>query len=198
MELARLEAGKEHREISEFDAAALLTELGDINQPMARNQGLFLRVSGPPMLTVEGDSGKVRRLLQNLILNALKYTRQGGVSVSWGEDKANWWLIVEDTGPGLPSASGESMVLGLTEATASARESDEKTAAGQGNISQVLTPKPAAGDPGTTQHQSGEGIGLSIVKRLCELLDASLELASSAHAGTTFRVVLPRRYQIAA
>jgi signal transduction histidine kinase len=44
-------------------------------------------------------------------------------------------------------------------------------------------------------HQAqGEGIGLSIVKRLCELLDASLELQSEAGRGTIVRVVLPRHY----
>ena len=48
--------------------------------------------------------------------------------------------------------------------------------------------------PPAPQH-AGEGIGLSIVKRLCELLDASLELTSSAESGTTFRVVLPREYK---
>ncbi|PKL75638.1 MAG: ATPase, partial [Candidatus Melainabacteria bacterium HGW-Melainabacteria-1] len=42
--------------------------------------------------------------------------------------------------------------------------------------------------------QAGEGIGLSIVKRLCEVLEASLELESSAGKGSTFRVTLPRRY----
>ena len=41
-------------------------------------------------------------------------------------------------------------------------------------------------------HQPGEGIGHSIVKRLCELLDVSLEIASSPEAGTTLRVVFPR------
>src|SRR6186997_2254909 len=41
---------------------------------------------------------------------------------------------------------------------------------------------------------AGEGIGLSIVKRLCEILDASLELESSEGEGTTFRVMFPRRY----
>ena len=40
----------------------------------------------------------------------------------------------------------------------------------------------------------GEGIGLSIVKRLCELLDASLELETAPGTGTTFRVVFPRSY----
>jgi signal transduction histidine kinase len=40
----------------------------------------------------------------------------------------------------------------------------------------------------------GEGIGLSIVKRLCELLDAAVELDSTPNVGTTFRVVFPRRY----
>jgi len=45
---------------------------------------------------------------------------------------------------------------------------------------------------------AGEGIGLSIVKRLCELLDASLELETAAGEGTTFRVVLPRVYPDAA
>src|ERR1700681_677507 len=41
---------------------------------------------------------------------------------------------------------------------------------------------------------AGEGIGLSIVKRLCELLDATLELETAPGAGTTFRVVLPCSY----
>jgi two-component sensor histidine kinase len=44
------------------------------------------------------------------------------------------------------------------------------------------------------QVPTGEGIGLSIVKRLCEMLDASLELESSEGEGTTFRVTFPRRY----
>jgi len=42
--------------------------------------------------------------------------------------------------------------------------------------------------------ESGEGIGLSIVKRLCELLDATIELKSIPNVGTTFRILFPRRY----
>jgi len=132
---------------------------------------------------------------KNLLVNALKYTEAGGVSVSWGGEKENWWVMVKDTGPGMLTEAGTSMADGLQEATASAKESDEKSAVLKGEASQVLPPKATATPTRPSQLQPGEGIGLSIVKRLCELLDASLEIASSAEAGTTFRVVFPRRYR---
>lgn len=196
MELARLQAGQETRKIAPFDAAAMITEMGEAHQPYARKRHLFLTLEGPAQLAVEGDAEKARRLTKNLLGNALKYTPSGGVDVTWGEEKETWWLMVKDTGPGMLSGPGAPLVEGLQEATASAKESDDKTAARKGETSNVL---PAPWDAATTvapsRHQPGEGIGLSIVKRLCELLDASLEIASSAETGTTFRVVFPRRYR---
>jgi len=195
MDLARLEAGQENRQIADFDAGGLISDLCDLNQPFAKERNLFLKAEGPAQLPAEGDAEKVRRVAKNLLVNALKYTESGGVSVSWGEEKENWWLMVKDTGPGMLTEAGTSMADGLQEATASAKESDEKSAALKGETSQVLPPKDTATPTRPSQHQPGEGIGLSIVKRLCELLDASLEIASSAEAGTTFRVVFPRRYR---
>jgi signal transduction histidine kinase len=192
MELARLQAGQETRRIAAFDAAVLLHELCAAHQPYARESRLFLAVEGPARLTVEGDAEKTRRLAKNLVGNALKYTPCGGVSVTWGQEKETWWLMVKDTGPGLLSGPGSPLVTGLQQATASAKESDERTAAGEGEASKVLPPPTdAASAEAPSPHQAGEGIGLSIVKRLCELLDASIEIASSAEAGTTFRVVFP-------
>ncbi len=196
MDLARLEAGQEDRAIAAFDAGALITELCDANQPFAHERKLFLKTEGPANLDVEGDADKVRRVAKNLLVNALKYTVEGGVTVGWGEEKENWWLSVKDTGPGMLTDEGTSMVDGLQEATASAKESDEKSAAIKGETSQVLpSPEEPATPTAHSRHHPGEGIGLSIVKRLCELLDASLEIASSAGSGTTFRVVFPRRYR---
>jgi signal transduction histidine kinase len=195
MELARLEAGQEKRKLAAFDAAELIAKLCDSNQPFARERKLFLKTKGPSRLAVEGDADKVRRLAKNLLVNALKYTDDGGVIVSWGEEKENWWLMVKDTGPGMLPGGGESLKAGLQEATASAKESDEKSAASKGETSQVLAaPGDTAFRTRSAHEQPGEGIGLSIVKRLCELLDASLEIASSAETGTTFRVVFPRHY----
>jgi signal transduction histidine kinase len=197
MELVRLQAGQETRKIGPFDAAVLLTELCAAQQPFARERQLFLKVQGPARLAVDGDAEKTRRLAKNLVVNALKYTPSGGVEVTWGEEKENWWLMVMDTGPGMLSGPGTPLVAGLQEATASARESDDKTTASKGEASHVLPgPWDAATSSAHSRHQPGEGIGLSIVKRLCELLDASIEIASSAETGTTFRIVFPYSIRI--
>ena len=49
-------------------------------------------------------------------------------------------------------------------------------------------------DARRVHHQPGQGLGLSIVKRLCELLDATLEIDSKTDGGSTFRILLPRQY----
>jgi two-component sensor histidine kinase len=119
------------------------------------------------------------------------------VAVSWGVEGESWWLKVKDTGPGLRAGPAAPILTGLKEATIAAREAEEKTAVKEGKRPSVLD-QAAAGTgvvPGSGRQQAGEGIGLSIVKRLCELLDASIEMTSSAESGTTFRVVFPRDYR---
>jgi signal transduction histidine kinase len=192
MTLARLEAGQERRQVAPFDAAKVLAELCTANQPLATGRKLFLRTEGPASLPVEGDAGKMRRLVQNLLFNALKYTEEGGVTVKWGEEQNSWWVSVKDTGPGVLAGPSAPIAAGLKEATASARETDPPAA---GSL-EVLPPA-AGGSQAAPQprvQSAGEGIGLSIVKRLCELLDASVELASSPDNGSTFRVLFPRVY----
>jgi signal transduction histidine kinase len=196
MDLARLEAGHEHRTIEPFDAGALLLELCRVARPTATVKQLYLRTDGPTSLPVEGDAHRVRRLLQNLLFNALKYTAKGGVVVSWGRDKEQWWLAVKDTGPGLLAGPGAPLAINLREATATAREADVEAAQKEGRTSPVLDQKQAGTTtPTPGRQQVGEGIGLSIVKRLCDLLDASLELVSSSESGTTLRVVFPVSYR---
>jgi signal transduction histidine kinase len=195
MELARLEAGQERRVVAPFDAAQIATDLCKFSAARAAERQLYLRHSGPEHLPVEGDAGKVRRLLQNLLVNALKYTEQGGVTVSWGLEKEHWWLKVQDTGPGLLSGPGASLAEGMREATATARESDERASTAAGRPSHVLDQSDAGSStPMPARQQPGEGIGLSIVKRLCDLLDASIELISSGDTGTVVRILFPLSY----
>lgn len=195
MDLARLEAGQDRCQIAPFDAVPLLTELCDVNRPLAAQKNLYLKLEGPPGLPVIGDAHKVRRIAQNLVVNALKYTVKGGVTVSWGTEEKNWWLMIQDTGPGMLGGPGSPLLNGLKEATASAQEADERSAVTGGETIHVIkADRDASAKIASAHQQPGEGIGLSIVKRLCELLHASLELKSSVEKGSTFRVVFPKDY----
>lgn len=187
MDLARLQAGREVREVARFDAAAVLRDLCDGCRPQADGRGLFLAAEGPDELPVDGDAGKVRRITQNLLLNALKCTAAGGVTVGWGDapagDPRRWAFWVRDTGPGFQTAPGTPIADALKDATAEARK-----------LAGEAVPPPPVAPPYAPDRTRGEGIGLSIVKRLCELLDATLELESKPGEGSTFRVLLPKQY----
>jgi signal transduction histidine kinase len=200
MDQARLEAGHERRQIVHFDVAAILREYCDTTRSVAVDKGLFLVAGGAEPLMVDGDPAKIQRILQNLVLNALKVTEQGGVKVTWEADdnerRPHWALCVQDTGPGFKGGAATPLERALKLAT------DEAHVVEQRNVppSEVIPPAHAAPTlasqtaPSRASAPAGEGIGLSIVKRLCEMLDASLELESSAGEGTTFRITFPRRY----
>jgi signal transduction histidine kinase len=172
--LARLQAGREERRMEPLDVTPIMQQLCEGIRPLAQQHRLFLRCEGPVGFAAEGDAVKIRRIAQNLILNAVKFTREGGITVKWGDsevhDPKRWVLSIQDTGPGLHSDAGQPM-------------------------SNALEGKPG---PGRQEHSgasdAGEGIGLSIVKRLCDMLDASIELKSVEGVGTTFRILFPRQY----
>lgn len=195
--LARLEAGQERVRLSPFDVSDVLHELCVALQPLALNRGLTLEMDGPEALEVEGDAMKVQRIAQNLLINALKYTERGGVWISWRADtnapQLRWILLVRDSGPGF-DASHETPLAGAMQ-----RDADGFSPMVDGHPEGTQADESAADAPPTgTEPQGpvlGEGIGLSIVKQLCGLLNASIELKTEPGRGTTFRVVFPARYE---
>jgi signal transduction histidine kinase len=194
MDLARLQAGHEVRQIKPLDVAPLLRDLVEAMQIVATERGLYLKAEGPASLSIEGDTIKIRRITQNLLLNALKYTQSGGVTLTWGDSRNNdpkrWLLCVQDTGPGIHAGPGAPLADALQEATADSKQAEKNSKQG------THEPTPAVpSDSRPTHQERGEGIGLSIVKRLCELLDAAVELESTPNVGTIFRIILPRQYE---
>ncbi len=195
---ARLEAGRERRNIRQFDAARVIKEFCETARPVAAERNLFLKCEGPPTLEVHGDPVKMQRIMQNLVLNALKATQSGGVRVTWEASESaqdnQWALCVQDTGPGF-GATDSPIRQELKDATAGAQEAEAEGATSDGESLQSSPAQTLASkSPPTVRAAVGEGIGLSIVKRLCELLDASIELQSEQGRGTTFRVIFPIRY----
>jgi len=190
--LARLQAGREQRQIEPLDVSPLMRQLCEGIQPLAQQRRLYLRAEGPDGFAADGDAVKIRRIAQNLILNAVKFTRDGGITVRWGAadaaDPKRWQLSVIDTGPGFHSDSGKPLSAALQTAAPPETSTGPAPAA---------APQPGHAQPGHAQpglSESGEGIGLSIVKRLCELLDATIELRSVKGVGTTFIILFPRHY----
>ena len=179
-DLARLHAGQEVRRVAPFDAADVLRRLCDDLRPVAEAKGLYLKARRRrARLPVEGDAVKVRRIAQNLLLNALKYTERGGVLVTWGDtvarDDGRWVLTIEDSGPGLSCRPRR--------AAGRRAQRDARRAVGR-----------ARRDARPVHQSHGEGLGLAIVKRLSEMLDATLEFDTEPGKGTTVRVLVPMGY----
>ena len=193
---ARLDAGQETRNVRRFDAAVALSQLAARLQLTATERRLFLVTEGSDSLVVEGDEIKVCRIAQNLLLNALKYTTRGGVRLAWEAthgDAARWSITIQDTGPGLAADTVAPLAAALETAT---RDSAavERAVAAEGATVHESAPPTLRSASEASPPQRGEGVGLSIVKRLCELLDARLELHTAPGQGTTFRVTFPSRY----
>jgi signal transduction histidine kinase len=198
--LSRLDAGHDRRTITRFDAGAMLRDLCAAMKPAAKERNLFLESVGPETFMVEGDSVKIQRIAQNLLLNAVKYTEQGGVKVGWSEvapqTHERWMLYVQDTGPGFEDGSVTPLARAIKKSTEEVQVVDQE-AEKAGRDSTFVPPAPVL--PSESKHRPdyqtpGEGIGLSIVKKLCELLDASLEFETERGKGSTFRVIFPRHY----
>lgn len=196
--LARLQAGRELRQIEPIDVTPMLQQLCEGIAALAQQRGIYLRCEGPAGFATDGDAVKIRRIAQNLILNAVKFTREGGITVTWGDSTANdpkrWELCIRDTGPGFHSGSGAPLTQALERA-------HDQSAAGGGEPArqETTTAEFAPGDArlhGAVQppEAAGEGIGLSIVKRLCDMLDATIDMISEPGVGTTFRILFPREY----
>jgi two-component system CheB/CheR fusion protein len=185
LDLTRLESSEQALRISSQNVSLLFTELGRNLSPLADQQDLTLRLTGPAVLAVETDELLLYRLLQNLAMNALKYTHRGGVTLSWAQEPGShqWWFTVADTGPGLATHLVERL------------NTPDPLQAGVGEVDPTRTI--GSGEPTARESWAslrGEGIGLRIVREIAHLLKARLEVSSAADQGTQFRVRLPLTY----
>jgi len=117
-----------------------------------------------------GDENLLRRLLLNLVDNAIKYTPKGGaVTISCRREAKSYIITVSDTGPGIP-AEAQPHIFERFYRADSARSRAENDVAG-------LT--------------SGAGLGLSIARWVAEAHEGILELLNTSETGSVFQLVLP-------
>ena len=161
LDISKLEAGHSSLSVMPVQLAPMLKQLRDENAPLAAAKGIDLRVV-PSHLVVESDPTYLRRILQNLISNAIRYTETGRVVVGLRRkpnDRAR--IEVWDTGPGIPEKDQQSIFQEFHRLGVSASAS------------------------------AGMGLGLAIVDRACAQLGHPIHLKSQVGRGTCFGIDLP-------
>ncbi|MCF2489374.1 sensor histidine kinase KdpD [Dyadobacter sp. CY347] len=185
---ARIEAGQETLEIKDFNVANLIKDVVENAQPVAELRKLAITAEGPESLMISSDKVQIQRILQNLLYNALKYTEIGGVYVSWSnENERRWVLSVQDTGPGFrensPAAIFADQLKPATHTT------------GIHNHVPPIERIPAVTNENPSFKES-EGLGLFIVKKICELMKATMDIESAPGKGTLVRVRFQSKQEV--
>ncbi|MFS8039571.1 ATP-binding protein [Xanthobacter sp. AM11] len=163
LDISQLDAGVVIPQVSTVALGQLLSDLANDFAPIAHLRNLDLRVV-PSSVHVSTDPLMLKRILQNLVSNALRYTEKGRVLV--GVRHRHDWIRIEviDTGSGIPK--------------------DQHCAI----FDEFHRGKGAASEPEVV----GLGLGLSIVQRLIRTLGHRLALESEVGRGSKFSVELPR------
>jgi signal transduction histidine kinase len=168
LDLSKIEAEQESVELDMVSLDAVVRDVAGQFEPQATLGGVEILAELPtPLASVVTDAEKLRRVLINLVANAIKFTRQGGrvvVRVQTGVRSPSTPIAIEvcDTGIGI---AAERLALIF--------EAFEQ------------------GDVGVNREYGGTGLGLSISRALCRLLQCELTVSSTVGAGSVFRVALP-------
>jgi Na+/proline symporter/CheY-like chemotaxis protein/two-component sensor histidine kinase len=160
LDISRLDAGAMATSITSFKMADLMRSLEIEFAPIARAKGLDLAFV-PCSLPVESDRSLLRRLLQNFISNAVKYTPRGRVLVGCRRRGQSLQIGVYDTGVGIPVMKRGEIFKEFHRLEQGARIA------------------------------RGLGLGLSIVERLARVLNHGIAIDANASGGSVFSVTVP-------
>jgi Na+/proline symporter/CheY-like chemotaxis protein len=160
LDISRLDSGALKPELANFRMDELMRQLEVEFAPLARTKGLELTFV-PSTLSVRSDRRMLRRLLQNLVSNAVKYTPQGRVLIGCRQRGGRLRIDVYDTGLGIPQSKKRAVFKEFHRLDNGAKVA------------------------------RGLGLGLSIVERIARVLDHGVDLQSRPGQGSRFSVDVP-------
>ena len=161
LDISKLEAGVIRPNPQPIALQPLFQSLTVDLEPLLKSKGLRISCR-PTQLGIQSDALMLRRILQNLLANALQYTRRGGIVIGARKRGGDVRIEVWDTGPGIPEAERD-------------------------RIFEEFQRGSTAGDT----NRGGFGLGLSIVNRMAHTLDHRVELSSRVGRGTRFSIIAP-------
>lgn len=162
LDVSKVEAGEIEMHLEAVDVAELVRlTVRDLENQKPREHVELISDLPPSCRPLRADREKLRQIVVNLVVNALKFTREGSVTVRVVCDTAGTpeVLEVEDTGIGIPVEKLDEIFERFVQV-----------------------------DTGTSRKFEGTGLGLSICKDLCDLLGYELGVVSKPGRGTTFRL----------
>jgi len=162
LDISKLDQNAVRPDLSVFPLLAVFEPLSAELQPVAASEGLRLQVFCPPGLEIRSDSRLLTRILRNLLSNALRYTREGGVLLGVRRRGECLSLQVWDSGDGIAADKLE-------------------------EIFQEFRQLPDH-HPG---ERRGVGLGLAIVDRIARVLEHPVRVASQPGRGSVFSVEVP-------
>ena len=171
LDLSKLESGQMQLTPVEYQSMDMISEIVNMFHEMTDKKGLEFKAAISPTLpsTLEGDDVRIRQVLINVLGNAVKYTREGSVSLQvecreTDSDTVDIIYSVSDTGIGVKK---ENMPYLFTAFKRVDAENNRKI--------------------------EGTGLGLSIVKRLVDQMEGNITVNSIAGQGTTFVIEIPQK-----
>ena len=162
LDLARIESGNINLSLESLPCAELITECLALVKPIAQVQGISINTAAIGDYLIRADRTRLKQVLLNLLSNAIKYNRpQGSVSIQVTVQDGFVRMAVSDTGYGIPAVRQQELFQPF------ARLGAEATAI------------------------EGTGIGLTISRRLMEMMGGSIDMQSEEGRGSTFWIELP-------
>ncbi|MBX6364673.1 MAG: PAS domain S-box protein [Gemmatimonadetes bacterium] len=162
---SRLEAGREEARLERVPLREFVRETAALVRPAAAEKHLRFEVRLPKVeADLETDPEKLRQILLNILFNAIKFTREGKVVLAVGVEGDDYVFHIDDTGVGIPPE----------------------------HLEQIFEPFWQLEDA-MTRHTGGTGLGLSVARRLVELLGGEIGVRSTPGVGTQVTVRVPRQ-----
>ncbi|QFT76763.1 ATP-binding protein [Erythrobacter sp. THAF29] len=171
LDLSKIEAGQIAIDRKPLDLHATLWECVSLHRANAEKKGLDLRLERDDAETdsaecwLATDGLRLRQIVLNLIGNAVKFTQNGSIVVSYSVREDEFLIRVMDTGIGISPSRQDLVFSPFTQ-----------------------------GENDTSRRFGGTGLGLTISRQLAELLGGTIELKSEPGVGSCFTVILPARH----
>lgn len=167
LDLSKIEAGKMQLHLNDIGLPQLVSDVMDNVEPLIKSNGNTVTVSCDEKIgSIHADAAKLKQVLINVLGNAAKFTHNGKVELSVERvmDKVGEWAVfrVVDTGIGISEDQKRNLFKAFTQA-----------------------------DESTTRQYGGTGLGLTISRRVCQLMGGDISVESQLEKGSEFVIRIP-------